>query len=161
MRRGIWVAGCVFMLLSWPLLANDLAATTDARAIVAQQQQLKADAEARVGRFADMPAVKRNDLLARQDKVFALLDGRESSTELSQQQQLSLLNELEAIGALVNNTEDERMICERVKPMGSNRPVKVCKTVAQRRAEREGAEDQFGRRNQQCSGSCESSQNAW
>lgn len=35
--------------------------------------------------------------------------------------------------------DDERMVCERRKVLGSNRPERVCKTVAQRREEKERA----------------------
>src|SRR5690606_28003292 len=76
-------------------------------------------------------------LLQLQQRVIGALDGRASTTELSPGDQVALFNDLEEISALVNKAEDERMICERTRPIGSNRPVSVCKTVAQRRLERE------------------------
>ena len=36
----------------------------------------------------------------------------------------------------VSDNSDEKLICRSVKEMGSNIPVKVCKTVAERRKER-------------------------
>ena len=38
--------------------------------------------------------------------------------------------------------EDSRMICERIKPVGSNRPQNKCLTVAERRRQRERAQQQ-------------------
>lgn len=38
--------------------------------------------------------------------------------------------------AVVSGNSDEKLICTSKKEMGSNLPVKVCKTVAERRKER-------------------------
>lgn len=151
----------VACLVALPAFASDVAVNTDVKAIVAQQQAIRVEVQAAAGRYKDMPSDKRADLLARQDRVLNMLEGHELSTELSQNQQLQLFNELEAIGALVNDAEDERMICERVKPVGSNRPVRMCKTVAQRRAEQNGVEEVFGKRDQRCSGTCMTPPGAW
>lgn len=43
--------------------------------------------------------------------------------------------------AAVAAVDDDAMICERVKELGSTRLKKVCKTVAQREREREAARD--------------------
>lgn len=158
MKLTVTLALC---LMALPALANSPTINTNAREIVAQQHAIRAEVQAGTGRYKDMPQNKRNDLLSRQDRVLRMLDGRELSTELSQSQQLELINELEAISALVNQAEDERMICERVRPMGSNRPTRVCKTVAQRRAEQSGVESAFGTRNQKCIAPCEAADGAW
>lgn len=42
--------------------------------------------------------------------------------------------------ALANADADNTYICEKVKPTGSNIPEEVCKTVRQRRQERENAQ---------------------
>lgn len=42
--------------------------------------------------------------------------------------------------ALANADSDNTYICEKVKPTGSNIPEEVCKTVRQRRQEREDAQ---------------------
>ena len=42
------------------------------------------------------------------------------------------------------------MICERTRPVGSNRTQTVCSSVAQRRKDREDAEKQIGYRDQKC-----------
>lgn len=159
MRLVLFAAACV--LAAAPLFASDVAVNTDARAIVAQQLELKAAVEAGSGNFKDLEPAKRAEMLERQGRVLAMLEGREQSTELSQQQQLNLFNELEAISAIVNQAEDERMVCERVRPVGTNRTTRVCKTVAQRRAERGNIEDTFGNRNQMCTGDCDKPQGSW
>ncbi|WP_202845132.1 hypothetical protein [Luteimonas saliphila] len=145
MDRGLLLAAC--LLVSGPLVAGDVPLQTDAQAIVAQQLELKAAVEAGSGTFEHLPEAKRADVLARQGRVLAMLEGRKQTSELSQQQQLSLFNELEAIRSIAEHAEDERLICERVKPVGSNRPVRVCKTVSERRAEQGGYEPPLTSRN--------------
>lgn len=139
-------------------LANDIPKNLDAQAILAQQQQIRAEVEKRGGRFKDMDAAKREELFARQGKVASLLADKKATTDLPEQDQIVVFNELEAIEGIVNNAEDERMVCERVKPVGSNRPKTVCMTVAERRAEREVADKQMNTRSQSClkdaSGNC-------
>lgn len=139
-------------------LANDIPKNLDAQAILAQQQQIRAEVEKRGGRFKDMDAAKREELFARQGKVASLLADKKATTDLPEQDQIVVFNELEAIEGIVNNAEDERMVCERVKPVGSNRPKTVCMTVAERRAQREAAEKDMNTRNQAClkdaSGNC-------
>lgn len=115
-------------------------AALDAAAIRAQQQQIRADAEARKGRYAKLPDAKRTDLYRRQDRVDTLIKDVTLTTELDETRRIELFNNLEAISAIVNQAEDERMICQRHRPIGSNRPTTICKSVAQRRADREFAE---------------------
>lgn len=125
---------------------------TDASAIVAQQNEIRREAEQRRGRYKDMAGADRDRLLRTQDRVLGRLDGRTSTTELPRADQVALFNDLEEISALVNKAEDDRMICERSRPIGSNRPVSVCKTVAQRREERERSLESRGPRDARCAG---------
>lgn len=112
-------------------------AETDAAKIVSQQTEIQQDVRGRRGGYRDMEPRDRERLLLVQDRVIGVLDGRTMTTELSPTDQVALFNDLEEISALVNKAEDERMVCERSRPIGSNRPVNVCKTVAERRLERE------------------------
>ena len=125
---------------------------TDASVIVAQQNEIRREAEQRRGRYKDMAGADRDRLLRTQDRVLGRLDGRTSTTELPRADQVALFNDLEEISALVNKAEDDRMICERSRPIGSNRPVSVCKTVAQRREERERSLESRGPRDARCAG---------
>ncbi len=120
----------------------------DAAAIRSQQQQIRADAEARNGRYKDMPDSKRNDVFRRQGQVEGPLGNVQSITELDETRRIQLFDHLEAISANINADDDERMICERSKPLGSTCPTTVCKTVAQRRDEREAGQREMLRRDQ-------------
>jgi len=111
--------------------------------VLAQQQQIRTDVVAGKGRYANMPNQKRSELMAKQDELMILLEGKQSSTELSQDQYVEAFNRLEWIEATVNNVESERMICSREKTLGSNRTTRVCRTAAQMEEQREFARQQM------------------
>ena len=111
-----------------------------------QQKQIRTDVIAGKGRYADMPSKKRNELLAKQDDLLELIEGKSTESELTDKQKMEAFNSLEWIEAAINNAEDERVICKSEKPTGSYRAQKVCKTVAQIREEREDSSNTIDRR---------------
>ncbi|WP_157489601.1 hypothetical protein [Lysobacter sp. Root916] len=135
------------------LLASTAAAASDVAprpplaisAITAQQKQIHDDVIAQRGRYKDMPASTRSELLSKQAEVLAMIEGKNSSGDLSQEQQVQVFNRLEWIEAAINNAEDERMVCKREKTIGSTRITRVCRTVAQEREAREAARDELDR----------------
>ena len=153
MRRHFVIALVMSLLAAGPVLSKPQHGNTDARAIRKQQEQIRSEAEARSGRYKDLSEARRIELLQRQAVVMRLTEGVTQTTELKEEQQIELFNALESIEAIVNAAEDERMVCERHRPIGSNRPQTICKTVAERRAEREAVRGQVGKRNLECSNS--------
>lgn len=144
---GMWWSATASAESQAPVLVE-----TDAAAIVAQQHEIRQAAQQRSGRYKDMAGADRDRLLQTQDRVLGRLEGRTRTTELPRVDQVALFNDLEEISALVNKAEDDRMVCERSRPIGSNRPVSVCKTVAQRREERERSLESRGARDARCAG---------
>lgn len=134
--------------LSTPAIANPTA-NTDAQAILAQQQEIRTEATAKKGRYSHMDASTREKLFEQQGKVQQLLAGVTDTTTLGEHDQIALFNSLEAIEAIINKAEDDRQICERHKPSGSNRPQTICRSVAERRADKQHAEQAL-QRNQTC-----------
>lgn len=110
-----------------------------------QQQQIRTDLMASKGRYADMPSAKRDQIIAKQDSLFRLMEGKQAEEELSDDQHMEMINTLQWIQAAVNDAEDERVICKNVKTTGSQMPKRVCKTVAQIRVERENARKNLDR----------------
>ena len=108
-------------------------------AIFAQQKQIRSQIEAREGRYADMPGVKRASILRNQDILFALLGNESSIDGLNIEQKTEAFNALQSINAAINSTEDEQLVCEKRKPAGSNRVERVCRSLAQIKADREAA----------------------
>jgi hypothetical protein len=144
------------VLLAAALLAAPVAASSDhpnmdANAIRAQQQQIRSEAQARSGRYAKLSPKQQRELAHQQDRVMQLLGSNVArTTDLSEVDQVALFNSLEAIEAIVNNAEDERLVCERHKPVGTNRPRTVCRTAAQRAAAREASQERVIERTQTC-----------
>lgn len=121
---------------------------TSAAAIRAQQEAIRAELGSRNGRYKDLSDSRRERLVHHQALVLGHLEGVERTTDLSEADQITVFNSLEAIEAIVNTAEDDRMICRRSKPVGSNRPTTVCRSVAQIRREKEIA-DKLLERDQQ------------
>jgi len=111
--------------------------------VLAQQQQIRADMVAGKGRYAKMPEQRRNVVLAKQDKLFLLLEGKQDSDDLNPDHYMEAFATLESIEAVINNADGERLVCTREKTLGSNRATRVCRTVAQMEAERELARRQL------------------
>lgn len=129
--------------------------STNAPEIIQQQTALRAAVLSGKGAFKDMDASARDDLLRHQEIVIDLLKGKELTTQLSEADQIRVSNSISSIVAAINNAEDDRMVCRREKMTGSHRPETVCKTVAQRRLEREEARDRRSDpRNAMCKNTC-------
>ena len=98
-------------VLSPATWANETA-NMDAQAILTQQQGIKSEVMAKKGRYRDMAPPAREQLFAHQDKVQKLLVGISQTTELEEHDRIALFNSLEAIEAIVNKAEDERLVAK-------------------------------------------------
>ena len=138
------------VVLGLALAASAAAATPPATplqtdAIRSQQVQIKADVEARTGAFKDLPARTREQLLSRQAIVLGLIEGKQTTDDLDASQKSELFAALDAIDTMVSMANDQRMVCELRKTLGSNRKERVCRTAGQIRAERESMRNQLDR----------------
>lgn len=85
------------------------------------------------GRFADV-SVENQALVVKQlDRLQEIYDKR-GNKPASSRQEVAIVNATSEINALLTGNEDERVVCEQVKKIGSNRVERVCQTVAQRKA---------------------------
>lgn len=85
------------------------------------------------GRWESVPDKERPLLEQKLSEMEKILEGHESVGELTENERLSLINAQEHANAILTQNDGHRLICERVTPVGSHRPVKQCMTVAQRR----------------------------
>ena len=111
------------------------------RDIVTQQTQLRAQVNAGKGAFRDLSKPERQALVERQDRVLQMLGGAQTLEEMPPDQRAVVFNELEWIKAAVTTAEDERMVCEYTRVVGSNRPTSVCMTAKAQREYREAAQN--------------------
>ena len=110
-----------------------------------QQAEIQAGVIARTGRYKDMDSKTRDELLRRQGVVLKTIEGKEIPTDLDAEQRTQVFNDLEWIEAAINRAEDEQLICEYRKTIGSNRKSRVCRSAAQMREERERSKMEMDR----------------
>lgn len=78
-------------------------------------------------------------------RITTIMGERVSIDELNPAQRIEVLNQQEVINTAMNRAAaDSRVSCERHRPIGSNRPVRVCMTVAERRRAREKSDTLLG-----------------
>lgn len=107
----------------------------DVQAVLTQQKLIREQIDAGQGAYGKLNIATRQEVRERQDKLNKLLEGRsyEQLTEAEQDQARLDMAWIEYAG----KTDDDRLVCERVRTTGSNRVERICKTVAQRREEKE------------------------
>ncbi|KAF1714672.1 hypothetical protein CSC74_15595 [Pseudoxanthomonas yeongjuensis] len=101
--------------------------------ILAQQRGIRADMDARTDRYVDMPRSTRKAILADQDRLAVLLEGKVDTSQLDPSSRDEVASLLASIDAAVNRTGDERLICTREARIGSNYMTRVCRTPSQLR----------------------------
>jgi hypothetical protein len=114
--------------------------------IVSQQQEIRTELMARSGRYRNMSETRRDQLLSKQERLLATLDGKQTLADLTDDQKLEVFNALEWIEATINNADDERMVCRRGRTLGSHRVNQICRTQVQWREERDFARTAMERR---------------
>lgn len=100
---------------------------------MANQQSLRTSVEAGEGKFARLHSADRTRILRAQDTIFALLEGRSATTELSHDD-LSRIDDAESeIARLVASLDPPatkaKVKCSYEARIGSNRKEKVCREV--------------------------------
>lgn len=111
--------------------------------IVKQQTQLRAQVIAGKGPFKGMAKMERDEMVRHQDRVLTMIGDRKDLEGMSTEQRTELYNELQWIDATLGKAQDERMVCEHTRSVGSNRVQSVCMTAAQRERLRERAQSEL------------------
>lgn len=96
---------------------------------VAEQHEIRAAIDARDPKYDYLDARRRRGIIASQDRLFGVADGKTSMTELTVDQQVLVFNELKRLEALlINRNVDDRKVCERTAMAGTRRQEVVCYT---------------------------------
>lgn len=138
MRRFL---GCCLLAPMLAVAANNKPLELDK--IVSQQQQIRSAVLSSNGKYRGLAPAKQTELLQRQDALLRMIEGKQTSDDLTQKERISAFNDLEWIEATLNNVEGERMICRREKRVGSNRITEVCRTAEQMEIDRERAREEL------------------
>lgn len=137
------VAAMALCLAVWVPSAFAETSSLALDAVRSQQAQIRAGVQSGTGIYKQLSADDRTVLLSQQTVVLGVMGDSKAVEELSEAQRIELFNGLELIEALINKAEDERMVCEYRAVIGSNRKQRDCKTVAQRREQREATRNRI------------------
>lgn len=93
-------------------------------------------------RYSELTRHQREDVVAALERMERLLEGITAVSELRPQDRAALLNDQELVNTILTAAEeDSRLICKRVVRTGSHRPSTQCRTVGERRRERENSQE--------------------
>ncbi|TXI50640.1 MAG: hypothetical protein E6Q50_04935 [Lysobacter sp.] len=143
MRLASLAALCLAATLSFSVVADDaIVIDGTPQSLRAAQDALQRDLAAKKGDYAHLTDDEKQTILSKQSMVYSLIEGRTTFDGMREDEKVRLVNAVEEVRALVAKAEDSRMVCERVKVIGSNRPQNKCMTVAERRRLRERAQQE-------------------
>lgn len=142
MFNGRMIVSVALLLLAGSIqtVAHAAEPVVDANLPIAEQLQ-QVEVLLNSERYAEITAAGRAEVRQAVSKITTTMAGRGSLDELNPAQRIEVLNQQEVINSTMNRAAaDSRISCERHKPIGSNRPVRVCMSVAERRRAREKSE---------------------
>lgn len=132
--RRLALALCVFLAaFATPALADSAREATvikDLPKFLDYQRDVRADMK--TSKFKHVDNSSKTELYKAQDELFALLKGKQSVDQLSDEERIKVYNAQQTIAGVLTDAELDRPICKREKRLGSNRLMTVCETRRQR-----------------------------
>lgn len=89
------------------------------------------------GKYASLSQADQSRVGKQLDRLQEIYDKRAAGGTVNNNDQVSLVNASEEINAVLSGNVDDKLVCEQVRKLGSNRTQKVCLTVAQRKAQQD------------------------
>jgi hypothetical protein len=130
---------CVALLAMAPA-ARTAEAPMRSTDILAQQQKIRADMKAKRDRYENLPREAQKSVLADQEKLERLLQGKTDTSQLASADQAEVRRLMARIEATINNNQSERLVCTQEARTGSNYVTRVCRTPAEIRERKEADE---------------------
>lgn len=136
----------VAFLMSTPVVfASTTGSNQTVGEIILKQEKIQADAKDGRQGWDNIPKAKRDELAVKQERLFALLEGKSSISELNAPEKTEALDTLGWIDDLALKAADEREVCTKERKTGSNFVQMVCRSAGSLRREREMAREGFRR----------------
>ena len=141
MRKSVLLSVCLSVFMAQAAMASDerIQITQELPDIRAAQDALKNALDRKDGPYARYTDAQRNNLRQQQSSIYGLIDGKHSLDDLGEDNRVRLANLLMSQKAQLEQKPQDKMVCERVKVIGSNRPKMQCMRQAQRDRQREEA----------------------
>lgn len=139
MRKSVLLSLCLSVFMAHAALASDdrVQLAQELPEIRAAQDALKAALEKKDGPYARYSESQRKALREQQSSIYGLIEGKQSVDDLGEDNRLRLANLLMAQKAQLEQSPEEKMVCERVRVLGSNRPKLQCMSESRREQLRE------------------------
>lgn len=110
--------------------------------VFAEQRQALEREIATGERYRSIAQADRRQVLDALKRMQSHLEGKTSLSQLSANERMSVFNDQELINTLLTQAAaDSRLVCTTETPVGTRLPKRTCKTVGERRLEREAARD--------------------
>lgn len=144
MRKSVLLSLCLSLFMAQAALASDnrVQLAQELPEIRAAQDALKAALENKEGPYARYSESQRKALRDQQSSIYGLIEGKESVDDLGEDNRMRLANLLMAQKAQLEQSPEDRTVCERVRVLGSNRPKLQCMSESQRERLREQQRNQ-------------------
>lgn len=126
---------------SWASDSKPSLSANDYAGFQAQSQVIRRDLnEGKL--YSELDQKQRGEVTAALDRIDAALQSHGNVAALPEETKLRVFNDQELVNTiLTKGRDDSRLLCTRETPVGSHRPVNSCKTVAERRRDRERSQD--------------------
>jgi len=128
------------------MAAANFGTPPNAGEIMREQRAIREQTENSTGRYSRFKPEAVAQLTRAQEKIFRLLDGKQTVEHLNMHQKVELFNALEEVKAVLNDNEQDRLICRREHKVGTTIRETRCATVAQRKDLEEGGKAFMGPR---------------
>lgn len=123
---------CLLFSASLGISANAVAESSIAER-VANQQSLRISVDAGAGKFARLTAVDKAKLLSAQARIFEILDGVPTESELTGTRRARLVAAESEIARIVAKldppTAKAKVVCAYEARIGSNRKERICRAI--------------------------------
>ncbi|MFO3705155.1 hypothetical protein ACI6Q5_09215 [Xanthomonas codiaei] len=148
-RKGIIMKGPLLLLLcaAFPALAASKAPVDlkAPRPFAEQAEQVRRDLSDG-DTYAEIGADNRAKVLAALQRMQTALQASSDPAQLTPESSAAVFNDQELVNALLTKAgEESRMVCQRVRAVGSHLSTTQCMTVAERRRLRDGNKDELTR----------------
>ena len=136
MTHRLYALACAALLATIPT-ARAADAPMRSADILAQQQTIRADIKAKRERYANLPRAAQKSVLADQETLEKLLEGKADISQLTPTDQAEVRRLMARIEATIKNNQDERLVCTQEARTGSNYVTRVCRTPTEIRERKE------------------------
>ncbi|MEO6075433.1 MAG: hypothetical protein ABIP56_01380 [Dokdonella sp.] len=102
-----------------------------------REQAVTLRSEMATGKYADLSKSDKKTIDKRLDELDALYVKRSTGAKIDGDDAITLVNASSEINSVLAGTREDKLICEQVKMVGSNRSTKVCMTAADRKVRRD------------------------